>query len=73
MNLLESKKGAHYIVIDIDLDTAAKRRFEILGMTLGTQIEVINLKPSGSRIIRLRGSRYAIGQDFAKGILIKEA
>lgn len=71
MKLLQGIKGNTYTVTAIDLDDAAKRRFEILGMTLGTAIEIINQKPSGSKIIRLRGTRFAIGRDFAEGITVE--
>lgn len=71
MKLLQGETGHTYTVTAIALDEAIKRRFQILGMTIGTTVEIINQKPSGNKIIRLRGTRFAIGRDFAEGITVE--
>ena len=68
--LMQGELGKRYRVMDIRLDTAVKRRFEILGMTKGASVSILNKKRSGSMIIKIRGTRFAIGKKFAEGILI---
>ena len=40
----------------------------MLGLTKGTNIEVLNNKKSGSLIFKVRGTRFAIGKKIANGI-----
>jgi len=68
MEISKGKVGEIYLVGEIDLDTAEKRRLEILGVTINSKIEILNSKPSGSKIIKVRGTRLAVGERFAKGI-----
>lgn len=70
MKLAEGKKGEIYTVADIDLAEAEKRRLEILGLNHGARIKILEAKKSGSMIVKIRGTRYAIGKKFAHGILI---
>ena len=44
---------------------------EMLGMTNLTKVIVLNNKKSGSIIIKVRGTRFALGKEFAKGIKVK--
>ena len=44
----------------------------MLGMTHGTEILVLNKKPSGPMIIKVRGTRFAIGRKFCDGIILEE-
>ena len=39
-------------------------------MTLGTEVEVINRKGRGILIIRLRGTRFALGYNITKNIQV---
>ncbi|PHV69298.1 ferrous iron transport protein A [Sporanaerobium hydrogeniformans] len=70
MTLLEGVRGKCYSVQDIELEEQLKRRLQMLGLTQGTQIEVLNCKKGGSVIFKVRGTRFAIGKTTAKGILI---
>lgn len=70
MALIQGKVGETYHVRDIRLDTVASRRFEILGMTKGAGVSILNKKRSGAMIVKVRGTRFAIGKKFAEGILI---
>ncbi len=72
MFLSASKPHLQYEIISLSMPQDSKRRFEILGMIPGSQIEVMNTKHSGARIIRLRGTRYAIGPAFSRAIEVKE-
>ena len=64
--------GKSYIVKELNLPKEAERRLEILGMTENTSIDVVNKKKSGSMIIRIRGTRFAIGRGFSKKITVTE-
>ncbi len=64
--------GKSYIVKELNLPKEAERRLEILGMTENTSIDVVNKKKSGSMIIRIRGTRFAIGRGFSEKITVTE-
>ena len=70
MKLADGKKGGIYTVADIKLEDNEKRRLEILGLNHGAKIEILEAKKSGSMIVKIRGTRYAIGKKFAFGILV---
>ncbi len=72
MKLSEGLIGKSYAIREISLELPVKRRLEILGMTQGTVIAVVNSKRSGSKIIRVRGTRFAIGRDFVEKIQVEE-
>lgn len=71
MTLLRGKIGSSYIVEDIDLEPSIKRRLEMLGLTNGTKVEILNSKKNGSIIIKVRGTRFAIGKEIASGIVVE--
>ena len=70
MSLLEGEKGNSYQVLFIHLDTAIQKRLEILGMTSGSKIDILNKKKNGALIIKIRGTRFALGKEFAAGIIV---
>jgi len=70
MCLIEGEVGFVYKVKTINLDENVKRRFEILGMIKDTDVLILNKKRNGAIIIKLRGTRFAIGKKFAQGIEI---
>lgn len=72
MKLSEGRVGEEYFVKTIDLDMPAKRRLEILGMTGNSRVLVLNSKRSGTKIIKVRGTRFALGWEFAEGIEVEE-
>ena len=67
MTLGESKIGREYRILHINLDERVTRRLEMLGMTQGTGIQV---QKNGPVIIKVRGTRFALGRDFARGIVL---
>ncbi len=74
MKLKDAEIGKSYIVKAISLPFQLERRLEALGMTEGTSIEIINRKGKGIMIIRLRGTRFALGCNITANIDIsKEA
>lgn len=72
MFLSNAQIGKRYTVQGMWLGKGITHRLEALGMTHGTKIYVINKKMSGSVVIRIRGSRFALGSGFSQGISIKE-
>lgn len=70
MKLTEGKKGGKYIIENISAKRETESRLEALGLIQGSYVEIINKKHSGSMIIRLRGTRFAIGRDIADGITV---
>ena len=72
MTLREGTIGNRYQVKEIRLEDKAKRRLQMLGMTKGTEVRILNNKKSGSIIMKVRGTRFAIGRRIAEGILVEE-
>lgn len=71
MTLLDTQRGMWYQVKKIQEDEKVQRRLEALGILEGTRIQVLNQKKSGSSIIRVRGTRWALGHDIAQGIEVE--
>ena len=64
MLLKDAQVGRTYIVEAIHLPFQMERRLEALGMTRQTSISVLNRKGKGILIIRLRGTRLALGYNI---------
>lgn len=72
MTLNDSELHKTYTVQAVDgLDLALERRLEALGLTEGTEITVLNRKP-GALIVKMRGTRFAMGSHIAGGIRVAE-
>ncbi|MCI9682644.1 MAG: ferrous iron transport protein A [Lachnospiraceae bacterium] len=72
MTLRQGTIGNKYQVKEIQLEDKVKRRLQMLGMTKGTEVRILNNKKSGSIIMKVRGTRFAIGRRIAEGILVEE-
>lgn len=72
MKLYEGKVNGHYMVKNVLVDEAITRRLEALGVNEGTPIEILNKKGSGSVIIKVRGTRLALGRRLSEGIEVEE-
>ena len=70
MYLCDGKIGNEYQVKDIDLPVNIEKRLEALGMTRGTSIAVLNSKSRGVLIVKVRGTRFALGRNITKNILV---
>lgn len=70
MRVSDGLIGETYIVEDIHLAAATERRLEILGMTQGAKLSVLNKKCGGAVILKVRGTRFAVGKQIADGIRI---
>ena len=68
MKLYDMKIGESATVDGTLLRQDTARRLEMLGLTRGTQIKLLNKKRSGAVIVKLRGTRYAFGRDIAERV-----
>ena len=57
-----------YKIKNMNLPTKIEKRLEALGMIEGTEIAVLNMKNQGTLIIKVRGTRFAIGKNISKRI-----
>ncbi len=73
MTLNQGCIGTAYRIEDMQLPLKTEKRLEALGMTYGTKILVINSKEKGTMIVKVRGTRFAIGRDISRNIRISEA
>lgn len=74
MNLNNGCINQTYRVLEVTgLELPVERRLEALGLTEGTCITVLNKKTKGAMIVKVRGTRFAVGRNIAAGIFIEEA
>ena len=72
MLLKDAQTGLTYVVENIHLPFQLERRLEALGMTRETPVSILNRKGKGILIIRLRGTRFALGYNITRNIEVKE-
>ena len=72
MFLKDAQIGQTCIVEKINLPFQMERRLEALGMTKETPVSVLNRKGKGILIIKLRGTRFALGYNITQNIEVKE-
>lgn len=70
--LNECEIGGRYVVAGVQVDEGITRRLEALGVNEGTPVNILNKKGSGSVIIKVRGTRLALGRRLSKGITVRE-
>ena len=73
MKLHEGEIGKTYIVYSVMVDDTITRRLEALGVNKMTPVTLMNKKGSGTVIIKVRGTRLALGRRISEGIEIREA
>lgn len=73
MKLREGLPGRTYTVTGMALPLDLERRLQALGLTCGTRILVMNRKRHGAMIVKIRGTRFAIGKMIAENIEAEEA
>ncbi len=71
MTLDRGKIGSRYEIQNMELPLNVAKRLEALGMTYGTQVEVLNNKSKGTLIVRVRGTRFALGKGISRKIEVK--
>ncbi|MCI8510440.1 MAG: ferrous iron transport protein A [Lachnospiraceae bacterium] len=72
MKLYEGTVGGRYLVRSVSAEEALMRRLEALGVNENTEISVLNKKQSGTMIIKVRGTRLALGRRITGGIEVWE-
>lgn len=68
MNLSKCKTNEKYIIERISTDNVTKNRLQVLGVLMGTEIEILNKRINGSIIIKVRGTRLGIDKQIANEI-----
>ncbi|WP_182187445.1 FeoA family protein [Pectinatus frisingensis] len=72
MILSDGSINASYVVKNINLANNIERRLEMLGMTTGVKVVILNKKHNGAIILKVRGTRFALGREITDGIEIGE-
>lgn len=72
MTLFDGKISQVYFVQEIRLESVVMRRLEALGFNESTRIQIMNRKKNGAMIVKVRGTRLALGKMILKGIDVKE-
>lgn len=73
MKLHEGTTGKTYVVYSIMVKAAVSRRLEALGVNEMTPVVLMNKKGSKTVIIKVRGTRLALGGAISEGIEVREA
>ncbi len=68
MRLYYGQKGKTYTVKTIDAEENLERRLRMLGLTDGSDVSVLGKKRGGNMIVKIRGTRFAIGSAIANSI-----
>jgi ferrous iron transport protein A len=72
MRLKEGKEGGIFEVEDMNMPLDTERRLQVLGLTEGSTVQVMKNKKRGAMIVKIRGTRFALGEKIAKNILVTE-
>ena len=68
MTLDKGRPGEEYTVAALSLPQAVEHRPEALGMTLGTKVSVLENKSRGILVLKVRGTRFALGRGITTKI-----
>ncbi len=71
MYLKDARIGDTCVVKSMDLPFELERRLEALGMTTGTPVSVLERKGRGIMIVKLRGTRFALGYNITRSIAVE--
>jgi ferrous iron transport protein A len=70
MTLQEGKAGSRYLVKKLELPVSLERRLEALGLIEGSVVSVMRKKHRGAMIIKVRGTRFAVGWGISTHIQV---
>lgn len=70
MTLQEGIPGGQYAVEGLDLPMGLERRLEALGLIEGSTVAVLRKKRHGAMIIKVRGTRFAVGWGISRHIRV---
>ena len=62
MTLDRGAVGQSYTIARMELPRQVTHRLEALGMTVGTRVSILGSKDKGTLILKIRGSRFAMGR-----------
>ena len=71
MTLYEGTMNEEYQLTGMYMNEEILRRLEALGMNDGTRVTVLNRKKHGAIIIKVRGTRLALGRKLAQQIEVE--
>ncbi len=72
MLLKDIEIGQSCIVEQMKLPFQIERRLQSLGMTSEARLSVLNRKGQGIMIIKLRGTRLALGYNITRNIMVRK-
>ncbi len=72
MTLQEVPSESACIVKDLSLPVELERRLASLGLIEGTEISVLRKRPKGALIVKVRGTRFAMGHKIAAHISVEK-
>ncbi|MBP5529815.1 MAG: ferrous iron transport protein A [Lachnospiraceae bacterium] len=72
ISLWEAELKKEYTVENIFIENPVSRRLEALGINEGTPVSVLTRKKSGAQIVKIRGTRLALGRHITSNIEVKE-
>ena len=72
MKLKEAVPGREYQFQTMTLPVETERRLEVLGLIGDCRVQVLRNKKNGAMIIKIRGTRFALGENIVKNIEVKE-
>ena len=72
MTLFEAEKGKNYYITGVYVEPGVTRRLQALGMNEGTNLYILNRKKKGALIVRVKGTRLALGKHISSNVEIKE-
>lgn len=73
MTLFEGVKDKSYEIKELYVEERITRRLQALGLNDGTIVTILNRKKNGALIMKVRGTRLAVGKHISSGIEVKEA
>lgn len=73
MTLFDAESGKNYEITGLFVEEVLTRRLQALGLNDGTFIHIENRKRNGALIVKIRGTRLALGKKISQGIEIREA
>lgn len=68
MTLDQGRIGQSYRVKKLDLPEQVEHRLEAIGLTLGGRVSILGGKDRGTLILKIRGSRFAVGRGITQRI-----
>ncbi len=72
MYLSGGQVGKKYIIKSIFLEDKLKYRLQVLGLIKNTKIEILNKSFRNSLVLKVRGTKLAVGKKIIDAIKIEE-